>query len=72
MIKSTTHQSIHTLFGNDIFPEQIIRLTNINSKALRPEIVSELLEVLNERNIHDPELRYKEDCLWIPKKKFYK
>ena len=72
MIKQTTHNAIHTLFGNDIFPEQIIRLTNLNAKALRPEIITQLIEVLELRNIHNPEDWYKEDCLRIPKNKFYK
>ena len=72
MIKQSTHSAIHTLFGNDIFPEQIIRLTNLNAKALRPEIITQLIEVLELRNIHNPEDWYKEDCLRIPKNKFYK
>ena len=72
MIKATTHSAIHTLFSNEIFPEQIIRLTNLNSKALKPEIVKELLEVLEMKDIHNPEDWYKEDCLWVPKYKFYK
>lgn len=67
MIRKTVHRSIHTLFSNEIFPEQIIKLTNLSSKALKPEIVKELLEVLQYRDVHSPEERYKEECLWLPK-----
>ena len=72
MIKKTTHSALHTLFANDIFPEQIIRLANLSAKALQPEIVAELIKVLQQRDIHNPEERYKEECLWIPKRKIYK
>lgn len=68
MIKYNAHQAIHTLFSNDIFPEQIERLTNMTSKVLKPEVVKELLEVLNLRDIHNPEERYKEWVLFLPKK----
>ena len=67
MIRKTTHSAIHTLFANEIFPEQIIRLANLSSKALRPEIVSELMEILQARDIHNPEEWYKDDCLRFPK-----
>lgn len=72
MIKQTTHTAIHTLFSNEIFPEQIIRLANLSAKALRPEVVSQLMEILQTRDINDPEAWYKSDCLWVPKHKFYK
>jgi len=72
MIKKTTHNAIHTLFSNEIFPEQIIRLANLNAKAIKPEIVSQLMEILQERDIHNPEERYKEECLRFPKYKIYK
>lgn len=67
MIRKTTHSAIHTLFSNEIFPEQLIRLANLNAKALLPEVVQELSEILKQRDIHDPEQRYKEWCLRIPK-----
>ena len=70
MIKKTTHAAIHTLFSNEIFPEQLIRLANLSGKALKPEIVQELMEILQMRDIHNPEEWYKEDCLWIPKHTF--
>lgn len=68
MLKCNFHRSIHTLFANDIFPEQIERLTNMTSRVLRPEIVQELLEVLSYRDIHNPEERYKDGVLLLPKK----
>lgn len=72
MIKETTHSAIHTLFSNMIFPEQIIKLTDLSAKALRPEIISELMEILQYRDIHDPNQWYKEDAIRIPKNTFKK
>lgn len=60
MIRVTTHDAIHTLFANDIFPEQIAKLVNMSSRVLKPEIVQELIEVLGYRDIHNPEDWYKE------------
>ena len=67
-IRVNTHDAIHTLFVNDIFPEQIERLTDMTGKVLLPEIQHELLERLNARDIHDPTQRYKEWALLLPKK----
>jgi len=72
IIRVTTHDAIHTLFANDIFPEQIERLTNLTSRVLKPEIVQQILEVLNYRDIHNPEERYKEWCLLLPKHRYGK
>lgn len=72
MIKETTHSAIHTLFSNMIFPEQIIRLTDLNAKALKPEIISELMEILQYRDIHDPDQWYKDGAIRIPKNTFKK
>lgn len=68
MIKVTTHDAIHTLFSNEIFPEQILRLTNLTSRVLQPEIVKEILDVLKYRDIHNPEERYKDECILLPKR----
>ena len=68
MIRVTTHDAIHTLFANEIFPEQIVRLVNMSSRVLRPEIVQELIETLTCRDIHNPEDWYKEWVLFLPKK----
>lgn len=69
MIKLTTHRAIHTLFDNKVFWEQIVKLIDLNAKALKPEIAAELIECLNQRDLQDPEARYKEECLRVPKKK---
>lgn len=72
MIRKTYHQAIHTVFSNDIFPEQIERLINMTSKTLKPEIVAELLEHLKSLwDINNPVDWYKEWCLWIKNKKIY-
>ena len=68
MIKYTTHQAIHTLFSNMIFPEQIESLTSRTAKVLLPEIQRELQEWLSIRDIHDPSQWYKEEALWLPKR----
>lgn len=67
MIKIPTHDAIHTLFANDIFPEQIVKLLDMNSRVLKPEIVQQLIDVLEYRDIHNPDERYKEWCLLLPK-----
>lgn len=67
MIRIPTHDAIHTLFSNDIFPEQIIKLLDMSSRVLKPEIVQQLVEVLEYRDIHNPDDRYKEWCLLLPK-----
>ena len=71
MIKDKTHQAIHQVFSNDIYPEQILRLTNMTSKALKAEVVQEILEIFERKNIHDPEERYKDECLRLPKHNIY-
>ena len=67
-IRRTVHNAIHTVFANDIFPEQVERLTNMTSRVLLPEIQQELLERLSMRDIHDPTQRYKEWALLLPKR----
>lgn len=67
-IRKTTHDAIHTVFANEIFPEQVEKLTNMTSRVLLPEIQQELLERLNARDIHDPTQRYKEWALYLPKR----
>lgn len=68
MIKNTTHDSIHTLFSNEIFPEQIKRLTDMTSRVLQPEVVQQIMEILSYRDIHNPEEWYKEWVLLIPRR----
>lgn len=67
-IRKTVHTAIHTVFANDIFPEQIERLTNMTSKVLLPEIQKELLDRVNSRDPHDPTKWYKEWALRLPKR----
>lgn len=67
-IRKTVHDAIHTVFANDIFPEQIERLTNMTSRVLLPEIQKELLDWINSRDPHDPSQRYKEWALRLPKR----
>ena len=68
MIRVTTHDAIHTLFSNDIFPEQILRLTNLTSRSLKPEVVKEIFDILKYRDIHNPDERYKDECILLPKR----
>lgn len=63
MIRETTHRAIHTLFSNKLFAEQLIRLTDINAKALRPDVVQQLLQVLEWKDPSDPFDRYKRECI---------
>lgn len=67
-LRKSLHDAIHTVFTNDIFPEQIERLTNMTSRVLLPEIQKELIERLHYRDVHDPSQRYKEDALRLPKR----
>lgn len=71
MIKDGTHQSIHQVFSNDIFPEQIVRLTNMTSKALKAEVVKEIMDLFEYKDIHNPEEWYKDECIWLPKHRIY-
>jgi len=67
-IRKNIHNSIHNIFANDIFPEQIEKLTDMTSRVLLPEIQQELLQRLSARDIHDPTQRYKEWALLLPKR----
>lgn len=66
-IRVTTHRAIHTLFANMIFPEQLERLTDMTCKVLLPEVQAELYQRLSCRDIHNPNERYKEWALLLPK-----
>lgn len=68
LIKDSMHRAIHVLFANDIFPEQIEKLTDMTSRVLLPEIQKELLEWINSRDIHDPTQWYKEWALLLPRR----
>ena len=63
ILKNTTHRALHTLFQNQMIAEQLITTVDLNSKALREDVRQRLLEVLSSKNIHDPYVRYKDDCI---------
>lgn len=69
MIKENTHRAIHTLFANQMFAEKIITMTNLDAKALRSDVVEEILEVLERRDINNPYDWYKEWAILFPKNK---
>ncbi len=43
--------------------DQLLELIKLSEKALKPEVVKELKEMINKRDIHDPTQRYKEECI---------
>lgn len=63
ILKNTTHRALHTLFQNQMIAEQLITTVDLNSKALREDVRQWLLDVLTSKNIHDPYVRYKDDCI---------
>ena len=68
MIKETTHRAIHTLFSNQVFAEKLVTMVNLDAKVLRPDVVEQLMEILEVRG-EDLDNRYKEWCLYLPKHK---
>ena len=68
VLRMTTHDAIHTVFGNMIFPEQLDKLKELTKKALLPDVYAELTEWLYSRDINDPTQRYKEWALLLPKR----
>lgn len=62
MIRDTTHRAIHCLFQNQTFAEKLITMTNLDAKALRPDVVQWLIEALEARWVDDIWARYKKDC----------
>lgn len=57
-IRHTAHQAIHTLFQNDILPDKIKKLIGIEYEALRDDVKTKLLNVLEEI-WNDADSRYK-------------
>ena len=43
--------------------EQMIKTVELNQKALRPEIVEWLIDTLSSKDIHDPTIWYKDECI---------
>jgi len=46
-IKDTVHRSIHILFCNDTFPEQIRRLIEINQSTLQGDFIQDINRILD-------------------------
>ena len=63
ILRNSTHRAIHTLFQNQMIAEQLITTVWLSEKALREDVREWLLETLTSRNILDPYLRYKKDCI---------
>jgi len=63
LLKNTTHRALHTLFQNQMIAEQLITTVELSEKALREDVREWLLETLTSKNIYDPYLRYKNDCI---------
>lgn len=58
-LKHSVHQSLHTLFCNDVLTEKIRKLIWIEYTALKSSVVARLLAVLEEIG-DDPHDIYKE------------
>ena len=63
LLKKTTHQSIHTLFQNQMIAEQLITTVTLSEQALRDDVKDRLLEVLTSKDIYDPYVWYKDKCI---------
>lgn len=62
-IRDVKHRSVHALFENFMIWDQILELINLSEKALKPEVVKWLKDMITSRDIHDPTLRYKDECI---------
>ena len=62
-IKDTTHRAIHTLFENKLIAEQLLKTIDYSEKAMKPEIVALLKEVLTMIDPSDPTKRYIDDVI---------
>ena len=63
VIRDVQHRAIHTLFENRMIAEQLLRTIDISEKALRPDIVKWPIETLNSKDINDPTVWYRADCI---------
>lgn len=57
------HRSQHNLFDNLMLPEQILKLIEMSEKALKPEVVKFLKDMITSRDIHNPREWYKDECI---------
>lgn len=62
-IRDVQHRAIHTLFENKMIAEQLLRTINISEKALRPDVVKWLVDTLTSKDINDPTIWYRADCI---------
>lgn len=53
-LKIPTHNAIHTLFDNRMIAEQLLRTIDYSEKAMKPEVVKRLKEVLTAMDPSDP------------------
>jgi hypothetical protein len=51
------------LFSNQMIAEQLITTIWLSEKALREDIRRWLLDTLTSKDIEDPYVRYKNDCI---------
>lgn len=63
VLKVTTHRSIHTLFQNRMIAGQLLRTLDYSEKAMRPEVVRWLREVLTELDPTDPHQWYIDEAI---------
>jgi hypothetical protein len=57
------HRSQHNLFDNLMLPEQLLKLIEMSEKALKPEVVKFLKDMIRSRDIHNPREWYKDECI---------
>ena len=62
-LKVPTHRAIHTLFENKLIAEQLLKTIDYSEKAMKPEIVALLKEVLTMVDPSDPTKRYIDDVI---------
>lgn len=62
-IRDVQHRAIHTLFENKMIAEQLLRTINLSEKALRPDVVNWLVDTLTSKDINDPTIWYRGDCI---------
>ncbi len=62
-ISDVQHRAIHSLYDNLMLADQLIRTVELSRKALRPEIAEWLIDTLTSVDIHDPTIRYKDECI---------
>ena len=63
ILKNSTHRALHTLFQNRMIAEQLITTVELSDKALREDVREWLIDTLTSKNIHDPYVWYKDECI---------